>query len=302
MSIFFRIICTGFICLLTIHVAGQERKEYIEKYKSTAIKEMHRTGIPASIKLAQGILESACGRSELARKANNHFGIKCHDWKGPSHLFDDDAKNECFRKYKHAEDSWLDHSKFLQSRPHYASLFKIHHTDYKKWAYGLKAAGYATNPKYAELLIKIIEDEGLYKYDRSSAKAGKKEYTGHGTGAENYFKREEIINGVKCIKIQAGDSFEKIAAYYGIKLKKLLAYNDKKDNKLIAGQYVFIGKKKSKAARGYDYHRIAAHENIYLISQKYGVQVNSLIKFNHLNGNTRLVVGEKIYLRKKVKI
>ena len=142
------------------------REQYIKKYKDIAIRQMYRHNIPASIILAQACLESSDGNSTLAKKANNHFGIKCHDgWKGKKIRHDDDARNECFRKYKNAEDSFNDHSNFLCSRTRYASLFDLPLTDYKAWAHGLKAAGYATNPKYAQLLINIIEEYELYKYD-----------------------------------------------------------------------------------------------------------------------------------------
>ena len=147
------------LVVLSTNVQADVRKKYIAKYKATAIEEMKKTGIPASISLAQGILESGNGMSELAVYANNHFGIKCHEWKGASYNMDDDAKDECFRKYKNADESWKDHSEFLTGRPRYAALFKLKKDDYKGWAKGLKAAGYANNPKYAELLIKIIEEE-----------------------------------------------------------------------------------------------------------------------------------------------
>ena len=148
------------------------RQQYINKYKDIAIEQMHKHKIPASIILAQGCLESGDGNSALARKANNHFGIKCHDgWRGKKFKQDDDAKNECFRKYKNAIDSYTDHSYFLTSRPRYNSLFDLPITDYKAWAHGLKAAGYATNPKYAKLLIDIIEEYELYKYDTKEAYA-----------------------------------------------------------------------------------------------------------------------------------
>ena len=153
-------------------VSGQNltREQYIKKYKDVAIKQMHKHKIPASIILAQGCLESNNGNSTLARKANNHFGIKCHDgWKGRKVKMDDDKKNECFRKYSNALDSYTDHSYFLTSRPRYHSLFDLPITDYKGWAHGLKAAGYATNPKYAVLLIDIIEKYQLYKYDTGEA-------------------------------------------------------------------------------------------------------------------------------------
>ena len=146
------------------------RAEYIATYKDDAIEEMQRTGIPASITLAQGILESGDGNSALARYAKNHFGIKCHsDWKGPTFTMDDDAKDECFRKYRKVIESYKDHSAFLTGRNRYAFLFELKITDYKGWAKGLKKAGYATNPKYPDLLIGIIEKNELYKFDDPKA-------------------------------------------------------------------------------------------------------------------------------------
>ena len=210
---------------------ADKRKEFIRKYKHIAIREMERTGIPASITLAQGILESGCGESELAVNANNHFGIKCHEtWNGDTYTMDDDTRDECFRKYKNIEQSWIDHSDFLTSRPRYAGLFSIPTTDYKAWAKGLKAAGYATNPQYANMLIKIIEEEELYKFDRSIKRRGTpptitaEEFaqsvaTQDHPSNTNYRNREEMRNGIICIETMPGDSFEKIAGYYGIKLK-----------------------------------------------------------------------------------
>lgn len=157
----FLFITSFFISTLIFAQAGSKRisrEEYINTYKDDAIEEMQRTGIPASITLAQGILESGDGNSALARYARNHFGIKCHsDWKGATFTMDDDAKDECFRKYKHALESYKDHSDFLTGRNRYAFLFELKLTDYKGWAHGLKKAGYATNPKYPKLLIDIIE-------------------------------------------------------------------------------------------------------------------------------------------------
>lgn len=297
--------------LTTFTLQGQSRKEFIRKYKHIAVREMERTGIPASITLAQGIFESGCGTSELSLQANNHFGIKCHDWVGATYHMDDDAEDECFRKYDNPEQSWIDHSEFLTSRPRYASLFDIPATDYKAWAKGLKAAGYATNPQYAERLIKIIEEEQLYLYDHkvkhpTGAPAGTHlaQKTDHTNTAQNiasvnYHKREEIKNGILCIEIKEGDTFENIAKYYGIKMKKLLAYNDKKEPSLIVGQYVFLKRKKAKAARGYEFHRVKPGENLYLISQMYGVRLKSLVTFNYISADTPPEEGEKIYLRSR---
>ncbi len=141
--------------------------EYIATFNSMAVEEMRRSGVPASITLAQGIYESGAGTSRLARQANNHFGIKCKkEWTGPTISHTDDFPNECFRKYASAEESYRDHSEFLRTRPHYASLFKLDPLDYKGWVYGLKRAGYATSPKYPEALLRVIELYQLHQYDR----------------------------------------------------------------------------------------------------------------------------------------
>lgn len=302
-------------CLFLFAARGQNaaRQEFVRKYKHIAVREMERTGIPASISLAQGILESACGQSELARKAHNHFGIKCHnDWTGATYHMDDDAKNECFRKYRNPEQSWIDHSEFLTTRPRYAGLFQLPATDYKAWARGLKAAGYATNPQYADLLIKIIEEEGLHQYDhavkpRRGLTITADQFAEHVGGATSttttsssgYRNREEMRNGIICIEAKAGDSYQQIASYYGIKVKKLLQYNDKTDNSLRTGEIVYLKKKKTQAARGYEFHRVKPGDTLYGIAQQYGVRLKSLLKNNYLDADSRLMEGEKVYLRKK---
>lgn len=294
----------------TLKICAEDRKEFIKKYKHIAIMEMERTGIPASIKLAQGILESGCGDSKLASGANNHFGIKCSNWNGDTFHMDDDIADECFRKYTNPEQSWIDHSEFLTSRPRYASLFDLTTTDYKGWAKGLKTAGYATNPQYANLLIKIIEEEKLYEYDKvvkhptgeKPSLNTKKPVVSSASKSVNttsvsYHKREEIRNGVICICIQDGDSLEKIAGYYNIKLKKMLAYNEKSNPSVVEGEYVFLKNKKSKAALGYEFHRVKEGDSLSGISQLYGVKIKSLTKFNYIDANSVLTEGEKIYLR-----
>lgn len=294
---------------------ADSRKNFVHKYKHIAIREMERTGIPASITLAQGILESGCGESELALNANNHFGIKCHsEWEGPTYTMDDDEEDECFRKYKTPEQSWIDHSDFLTSRPRYAGLFSLKSTDYRAWAKGLKAAGYATNPKYAELLIKIIEEEELYKFDRlikhpdnrvpsiSAEEFAESVSTQSRPGNVSYRNREEMKNGIICIEAIPGDTFEKIAGYYGIKLKKLLQYNELQTPELKPGQMVYLKKKKTKAARGYEFHRVKPGDNLYDISQQYGVRLKNIIRFNYLTEDSPLTEGEKIFLRKKAEL
>ena len=152
--------------MLLLISGGNPIETYIEKWAPVAVEEMYRSGVPASITLAQGILESRYGLSELASKGNNHFGIKCHkDWKGRTMAYDDDAKGECFRVYDSAQESFRDHSDFLRYRDRYKFLFEFDTKDYKSWAYGLKKAGYATDPNYPAKLIKYIEDYGLSRYD-----------------------------------------------------------------------------------------------------------------------------------------
>ncbi len=294
--------------LVQINAQAQPRKEFIQKYKHIAIQEMKRTGIPASITLAQGILESGCGKSELATQANNHFGIKCHDWQGATYRMDDDERNECFRKYESIEESWIDHSNFLVSRPRYAGLFQLEPTDYKAWAKGLKAAGYATNPQYADLLINIIEEEELHRYDKEELPQptiqpkNPTKPVSEPTSFSNYRNREEMRNGLICIQAEAGDSFEKIAQYYGIKVKKLLKYNDKTEDVLTPGELVFLKRKKKKAERGYEFHRVKAGETLHQIAQQYGVQIKYLLQYNYLSTNPTLIENEKIYLRKKTEL
>ena len=291
-----------FFCLLGInasHATTETRKTFIKRYKNIAIQEMDRTGIPASIKLAQGILESGCGNSKLALKGNNHFGIKCHDWKGPHIKIDDDRPNECFRKYRNPEQSWVDHSNFLTSRERYAFLFKLPKTDYKGWAKGLKKAGYATAPDYANKLIRIIEEEKLYLYDRPGRRfrpiPNELNYTLE--GGINYQQRVVYINNRPCITTKPGDTFESIAQYYDIPLKKLLRYNDKGETSIRTNMHVFLKKKRNKAPKGYNFHTVKPGENMYTISQIYGIKLKKLLQYNYMNINDRLQVGEKIALR-----
>ena len=187
--------------------------------------------IPASITLAQGILESGSGQSDLAEKSNNHFGIKCHsDWKGKKSYYDDDEENECFRKYESAEDSYLDHSLFLKNKPRYSNLFSLNITDYKGWAKGLKKAGYATDPKYPEKLIALIEEYKLWKYD-GSKKSLKKEY-------RKSLKEEK--NSSKIHLVKKGDTLYSISKKHNISIEKLKEKNNLNSNTLSLGQKLKI--------------------------------------------------------------
>lgn len=299
MSKIYVILFLTFTCINICGASNDNRKAFIKKYKSIAIQEMDRTGIPASIKLAQGILESGCGKSKLAINANNHFGIKCHNWNGASFIMDDDSRNECFRKYKNPEESWVDHSEFLVSRPRYASLFKLSKTDYKGWAKGLKKAGYATAPDYAQKLIKIIEEEELYQFDKTGKRNHKipNELNYKLGDTQNYQSRVVYINHIPSIKVKKGDSFEGIARYFGIPLKRLLAYNDKNELSIREGMHVFLKKKKNKAPKGYTFHKCRPGDTMYMISQIYGIKLAKLLQYNYMENGEKPQPGEMITLR-----
>ena len=291
--------------------------EYIERYKDIAIKKQKEYKIPASITLAQGILESGSGNSNLARKANNHFGIKCHKgWTGKTYTMDDDAKDECFRKYKKAEDSYRDHSKFLTQRGRYSFLFEYKTTDYKKWAYGLKKAGYATNPKYPQLLIKIIEKYNLNQYDRNQKrKSGKSKTektkpdksTSYATISIANFKQVDSWssgrnifknNGKKLIVIEKGDTFYGLANEFKIYSWQFYSYNElEKNHMLKIGEIIYLEKKKRKADKKYKFHIVKSGETMHKLSQLYGVRLKRLHKINNLPIGVQAALGTKIRLR-----
>lgn len=280
--------------------------DYIELYKDLAVKEMKRTRIPASITMAQGILESGSGNSTLARKSNNHFGIKCHsDWNGKKVYHDDDRRNECFRKYKTVYESYIDHSDFLTGKGRYSSLFDLKTTDYKGWAKGLKKAGYATDPKYSHRLIKIIEDYKLYLLDEEqewTREDGKKAVSGNDNFVISPYNTHvpEYNNGVKYIRTEDGDTFDAIANEFGLRDWELYKYNDLSKNADISKyRYLYIQSKKGKANRKHEYHVVKQGETLHYISQKYGVKMKKLLRFNDLNENARLKAGDKLNLRRK---
>ena len=292
---------------------------YIEKYAQDAVNEMFRSGVPASITLAQGMLESANGQSYLALKGNNHFGIKCHDWKGQKAYYDDDRKGECFRKYTHAEASFKDHSDFLRYRDRYKFLFEFRVTDYKSWAYGLKKAGYATDPKYAQKLIKIIEDYQLYRFDREMyAKAGQNrnllppspneimkvmELNPARNSLLYKYSRNRTIyvrNGVPYILAGSMDTYESIAEEYNLFTKELLRYNDlRKPKELVPGTVVYLQRKKARAQRHMDIHIAVEGDTYYDVAQRYGVRMKRLFKYNGYKEGDILHVGDEIFLRKQ---
>ena len=269
----------GLTCCLSMSAQTRNRQyeAYIKQYRELAVEEMKKYHIPASITLAQGLLESGAGQSTLARKSNNHFGIKCgSDWTGRTVSHDDDARGECFRAYKHPKQSYEDHSKFLASRPRYASLFKLKITDYKGWARGLKKAGYATNPRYADQLIDIIELYDLHKYD---TKGGLKWMKENPNPHQPY-----IANGLLYIVVRDGDTWKSISKEFDISRKKLRKYNDLyKGYELQEGDILYLEKKKRKAAKECIVHVLRSGESMYGISQRYGIRLKNLYKLNKMD-------------------
>lgn len=271
---------TIFVCLsLQAQTRNKQYEDYIKQYRDLAVDEMKKYHIPASITLAQGLLESGAGQSTLARKSNNHFGIKCgSDWRGKTVRHNDDARGECFRAYKHPKQSYEDHSKFLAGRPRYASLFKLKITDYKGWARGLKKAGYATDPRYAQRLIDIIELYDLDKYDK---KGGLKWMKENPNPHQPY-----IANGLLYIVVRAGDTWKSISKEFDISQKKLRKYNDLyKGYELQPGDILYLEKKNRKAQKEHIVHVLRAGESMYLISQKYGIRLKNLYKLNKMDAD-----------------
>jgi len=295
--------------------SSELKMAYVEQYKAMAIENMHRTGVPASITLAQGILESGVGKSPLAVEANNHFGIKCHkEWTGPTFTMDDDEKNECFRKYATVLDSYLDHAAFLKSRPRYADLFKLDITDYKGWANGLKAAGYATNPNYAPLLIKQIEELGLSQYDQMTSEqlaalrnaapvskpAAVESTTVVATQAAPVPCQPGVfkVNKVKVVCAKTGDSPLSIAEEHGLYAYQVLKYNDLTDEtRFTPGELVYLQAKRKRAEVAE--HVVGELESVRDLSQRYGISTAAIRRKNQLKAGEEFAVGETAYLINK---
>jgi LysM repeat protein len=296
--------------------------QYIEQYKDLAIREMKRRGVPAAITLAQGLLETESGNSDLLKKSNNHFGIKCKsNWTGIGVSHDDDAIGECFRTYKDAEESYRDHSNFLRSSDRYAPLFKLDPTDYKGWAKGLRKAGYATNPKYPDILIKNIEQYDLQQYSLAAAAEvpvfEPEKYENdmevpfiwsEDSAAKNSTKGNIVttstaipegiqsINGASCTFAKKGTSLLAIAYQKNIQLSRLLEFNDfKNDGILQKDQVIFLQKKAVTAASAF---YITTNEETPLdIAQQYGIQLQALLEYNNIGSNSIIPAGTKLYLQ-----
>jgi len=272
---------------------------------------MQEYGIPASITLAQACIESGNGTGRLAREANNHFGIKCHNnWKGKTITHTDDAPNECFRKYNSVEESFKDHAEFLRYRDRYAFLFDLSPYDYKGWAQGLKKAGYATNPQYADMLIKLIEDYKLYEYDRPvtnlpvSPRILEQPVIIHPEAGSPLFTASLSriiyqINGVPYVAARPGDTYSSLAREFRLFRREILKFNELKKNQPIEpGTLVYVAKKKKQSAKGLPKHICEADESLFAISQRYGVRLSYLCTYNKLHRNDYLPEGREILLRK----
>lgn len=296
------------LSLSTIQISLSNGKytveDYISTWSETAVEQMVEHGIPASITLAQGILESSYGNSYLAQKGNNHFGIKCHNWTGATIHKDDDKKNECFRKYKNAKDSYHDHSTFLTSRSRYAELFTLDKTDYSAWAKGLKKAGYATNPKYDKLLIDLIEKHDLAQYDKKGILIDPEPLNirlDPELLAETNKKRPVLVNSnrTKYVVAKEGDTFYRLASEFGLTLRQLHKYNDfpKAKTTLESGDFIYL-MPKAKKSKAQEKVKVEEEKSLWLVSQEYGIKLKSLMERNNITSPDALLAsGEVVILR-----
>lgn len=279
---------------------NQTYQLYINQYKDLAIREMLQYRIPASITLAQAVFESGAGRSRLARLGNNHFGIKCHDWTGRTIAEDDDALGECFRAYDHPLQSFEDHSKFLVNSSRYRRLFSLSMEDYRGWAHGLKACGYATNPRYAYKLIELIELYKLYVYDSArSYDHAMVEYSGNQTVVNQAKPLHPIaiFNKNYYIRARRGDTFKLIGEEIGVSYKKIAKYNERdEDDTLTEGEIIFLKKKRKKAPKAFKNrpHVVKNGESLYIIAQIYGMRLSSLYKLNNFTPDHTIHVGDVV--------
>ena len=268
---------------LSCSALAQTPSEYVAKYHDDAQRQMKKYGIPASITLAQGILESASGTSKLAVEANNHFGIKCHtNWTGEKVYQDDDAKGECFRKYNTVDESFEDHSLFLK-KPRYEELFLLKPTDYKGWANGLKKCGYATNPKYPEQLIDLIERYELYQYDSE------------GGSSAPLLAIAISDNHIKYVTAKKGETVEQLASRTGVGAKRLKKYNDLTEGYVFTEKEVVYIQPKRRHAH-VDQVTVKSGDSLRSISQKYGIRIKSIQKKNQLTPGQEPKVGATLKL------
>ena len=283
----------------TVTSASNSYEAYILTYYPIAVEQMHRHKIPASITLAQGLLESGAGKSTLTQKSNNHFGIKAHsNWTGRTTTHMDNGRICEFRVYNSARDSYEDHSQFLM-RPRYAALFELSSTDYKGWARGLKKAGYAEDPAYPQKLINLIERYRLYEYDTYTKKDVSPLLSGGTDGGFSGNRPIFMSSGLLYVVANTGDTFKSLSKEFGISRSKLIKYNDLyKDYNIKAGDIIYLEKKRSKASKEYRFHTTGNGESLYSISQKYGVRLKNVYKMNpEYESYATLKVGDVVRLR-----
>jgi len=318
----YKLVITFLMCFFSLAASAQRVsvEEYIEQFKDIAISEMKRSGVPASITLAQGILESENGNSDLVKRSNNHFGIKCKStWNGESVTHDDDATGECFRAYTNADESYRDHSDFLKVNKRYESLFRLDPTDYAGWAKGLKKAGYATNPRYPDMLIKYIEQYNLQQYslaalnglpgsDMVQSTAGgsttppesiaNEKAGGPQTDLEIKAEPGEIssINNTKCVFVKKGTSLLAVARSNNISLYKIMQFNDMTEEGLLAAdQYIYLQKKPRTGEK--EFYFAQPGETVHEAAQKAGVQLSFLLAYNQLSAGTTFNSATRLMLQ-----
>lgn len=292
--------CTGVLAQMKWN---QRYQTYINQYRDLAIEQMLKFKIPASITLAQGLLESGAGYSELATKGNNHFGIKCHGWTGRKTYHDDDEAQECFRAYNNVYESYEDHSLLLSRQPRYRSLFSLDGDDYKGWAHGLKKCGYATSPTYAQKLIGIIELYKLQQYDKAKKYdrfMESRAYKDSPSAKGGILHPIHRYNKNYYIVVKQGDTFRSIGKELGLSYRKIAKYNERnKRDKLVVGETIYLKKKQKKADKTYKNrpHTVKPGESMYSIAQYYGMCVKSLYKKNGLSPDYVPKVGDKLRVR-----
>ena len=292
--------CTGVLAQMKWN---QRYQTYINQYRDLAIEQMLKFKIPASITLAQGLLESGAGYSELATKGNNHFGIKCHGWTGRKTYHDDDEAQECFRAYNNVYESYEDHSLLLSRQPRYRSLFSLDGDDYKGWAHGLKKCGYATSPTYAQKLIGIIELYKLQQYDKAKKYdrfMESRTYKDSPSAKGGILHPIHRYNKNYYIVVKQGDTFRSLGKELGLSYRKIAKYNERnKRDKLVVGETIYLKKKQKKADKTYKNrpHTLKPGESMYSIAQYYGMRVKSLYKKNGLSPDYVPKVGDKLRVR-----
>ena len=311
-----RVLIAFALALLCLCGAGAgdttPQQRYVEKYAPMAVREMLRSGVPASITLAQGMLESGNGESKLATQANNHFGIQCHKgWEGKTIHHDDYARGECFRVYDSVEESYRDHSDFLRYRDRYKFLFDLDRTDYKGWAYGLKKAGYATDPSYAAKLIRYIEDNNLSRFDvLKEVEAEEMPLPPHRIEAPVLTMSDEefhfpltrelySVNGVPFVYSLEGETYKSIAKHYHLFHREILRFNDlKRDVPLAPGTVVYLAHKKNHSPKGLDKYIVEEDgEDFHAICQRFALKEKAVLKMNGLSKAPSLREGDELKLR-----